>query len=423
MLMNDNSLEFWRTLMEKGTAYLGQTDYVKAEDYFKRAVRIAHHLDVPLVKAFSLRLLATVQVKQGKTEIAEKGFREALQICEKVNNYKGMSEALAGLASVAVEKNNFENALHFYRRAIEVYPPESPPLRLAMLYSDLGQAYSALERWQEAQDTYRKAMNLCHKFNYPKGEGELSILIGEVHYRLEDKDQAILCIQHSCKVFAGSKEEVSLINSLQYYAFMMFELQRLEEALTALQRAVVLQMRNNLWEDVSESVYFMAKVLQGLGDLDEAQYYLELSIKCCPDHELSLALRLQSIGRLMVRKEEYGQAKKYFLESAAIFELLGDDLRLGECYEYLAFLLDALGEEEESEYYRKESKRMIAGYHAHSLNAVQRLAEYYERRKQYLDALQCYWQSIEIARDIGYETMDLERAVQRVSRKVRQKKH
>lgn len=421
--MKDNSLEIWRTLMEKGTAHLGQADYIRAEDYFKRAVRIAYQLDVPLVKAFSLRLLATVQVKQGKTEAAERGFREALQICEGVNNNKGMSEALAGLASVAVERNNMENAVAWYLRAIGVYPAESPPLRLAMLYSDLGQVYSALERWKEAQTTYMKAMDLCHRHNYPKGEGELSVLIGEAYYRQGDKDQALICIQYSCKVFAGIGEEGSLINALQYYAFMKFERQRLEEALVALQRAVVLQMRNNLWDEVSESVYFMAKILQSLGFLDETQYYLKLSIQYCPDRESSLAIRLQSLGKLMVSKEEYGQAKKYFMESAAIFEQLGDDLRLGECYEYLAFLLEALGEEEEGEYYRKESKRMITGYHAHSLNAVQRLAEYYEGRRQYLDALQCYWQSIEIARDIGYETIELERAVQRVSKKVRQKKH
>jgi len=423
MLMNDISLEIWRTLMEKGTAYLGQTDYIRAEDYFRRALKIANHLDVPVVKAFSLRLLSLVQIKQGKVEVAEKGFREALRICEQVQNYKGMAEALAGLASVAVEKNNFEDAVNYYQRAIEVYPVESPQLRLAMLYSDLGQVYSALEQWQEAQKTYLIAKYLCQRHNYPKGEGELSVLIGEAYYRQGDKSQALSFIKYACKIFASIKEEISLINSLQYYAFMKFEVKEMEEAFIALQRAIVLQMKNNFWQEVSESAYFMAKISQGLGNLEEAQAYLELSIKNCPDQEVSLGLRLQSMGKLMVSKEEYGRATKYFLEAAEIFELLGDDLRLGECYEYLAFLMDSLGEEEQSEYYRKEAKRMIAVYHAHSLNAVQRLAEYYENRRQYLDALQCYWQALEIARDIGYSIEELERAVQRVSRKVRQRKH
>ncbi|AGA69528.1 hypothetical protein Desdi_2085 [Desulfitobacterium dichloroeliminans LMG P-21439] len=420
--MKEESLDIWRTLMEKGTTYLAQADYIQAEDYYRRAIRIAKKLDVPLVKAFSLRLMATVQVKQGKIEAAEKGFREALQICEEVSNYKGMSEAFAGLASIAVEKDTWESAIYWFNRAIEVYPSESPPLRLAMLYSDLGQVYSALERWSEAQISYKNALELCHRYSYPKGEGELSVLIGESCYRQGNQKDAIVHIRYSCKIFASLGEELSLANALQYYAFMKFEQQSLTEALAAMQRAVILQMRNQLWSDASESSYFMAKILQNLGYLDEAQYYLELSIQYCTDLENSLAIRLQSLGKLMVNKEEYGQAKGYLLEASTIFEQLGDDLRLGECYEYLAFLLDAMGEEEEGEYFRKEAKRMIAGYHAHSLSAVQRLAEYYESRRQYLDALQCFWQSIEIAHDIGYETIDLERAVQRVSRKIRHKK-
>ncbi|NMA69013.1 MAG: tetratricopeptide repeat protein, partial [Desulfitobacterium sp.] len=109
--MFDDSLEIWRTLMEKGTSHMGQAEYTRAEEHFKRALRIANQLNVPLVKAFSLRLLATVEVKLGKSEVAERSFREALQICEEVANFKGMSEALAGLASVEVEKNNFEEAI------------------------------------------------------------------------------------------------------------------------------------------------------------------------------------------------------------------------------------------------------------------------------------------------------------------------
>ncbi|MEL1135285.1 tetratricopeptide repeat protein [Desulfitobacterium sp. THU1] len=420
--MKDQSLDIWRTLMEKGTTHLAQADYMQAENYFRRATRIAIQLDVPLVKAFSLRLMATVQVKQGKIEAAERGFREALQICEEVSNYKGMSEAFAGLASIAVEKNNMESAVFWFNRAIEIYPNESPPLRLAMLYSDLGQVYSTQERWSDAQVSYKNSLDLCHRYNYPKGEGELSVLIGETCYRQGNKKEAIDHIRHSCKVFAGLGIEISLANALLYYAFMKFEQQSLADALLAMQRALILQMRNQLGSDASESAYFIAKILQGLEYLDEAQYYIELSIQYCTDLENSLAIRLQSLGKLMVNKEEYGQAKRYFLEASTIFEQLGDDLRLGECYEYLAFLLDAMGEEEEGEFYEKEAKRMIAGYHAHSLSAVQRLAEYYEGRRQYLDALQCFWQSIEIAHDIGYETIDLERAVQRVSRKIRHKK-
>jgi len=420
--MNENALEIWRTLMEKGTANLGQAEYIRAEDFFRRSLRVANQLDAPVIKAFTLRLLATAQVKQGKTEAAERGFREALRICEEASNLKGMSEAYAGLASVAVETNNLETAIVWYKRAIQVYPSTSPQLRLAMLHSDLGQVYSAAERWKEAQATYGYAMELCDLYGYPKGEGELSVLIGEACFRQGDKAGAQSYILRSCQIFAKLQERNSLINALQYFAFMKFEQQELEAARESLQRAVVLQVHYAFWEEVSESSYFLAKILQGLDLLDEAHYYLKLSIECTHEENVGMALRLLSLGKLLTLKQDFVAAKESIIQAASLFEHLGDDLRLGEAYEHLAFLADCLGQEEEAEKYRQESIRTHVGQNVVSLSAVQRLAEYYEQRHNYLDALQCYWQSLQIAREIGYETKELERAVQRISKRVRKKK-
>lgn len=420
--MNESMLDIWRTLMEKGTAFLGQAEYIRAEVFFRRGLRVVNQLDAPVIKAFTLRLLATAQVKQGKTEAAERGFREALRICEEASNLKGMAEAYAGLASVAVETHQLETAVAWFKQAIQVYPSRSPQLRLAMLYSDLGQVYSTLEHWKEAQDTYEYARELCHNYGYPKGEGEISVLIGEACFQQGDKSKSITYIKRSCQIFAKLQEHDSLINALQYFAFMKFEQQKLEEARESQHRAVVLQVHNASWEEVSESSYFLAKILQGLDLLNEAQFYLELSIKCTKEKNMGLALRLQSLGKLLTLKQDFVAAKEFLIESTSLFEDFGDDLRMGECYEHLAFLADCLGEDEEAERYRKESIRTLAGHNAVSLSAVQRLAEYYERRHNYLDALQCYWQALQIAREVGYEASELEQAVQRVSRRVRNKK-
>jgi tetratricopeptide (TPR) repeat protein len=137
---------------------------------------------------------------------------------------------------------------------------------------------------------------------------------------------------------------------------------------------------------------------------------------------MGMAMRLLSLGKLMAQKQNYAVAKERLIESISLFEDVGDCLRIGEVYEHLAFLADRLGEKEEAEGYRKESIRTLTGHSVVSLSVVQRLAEYYEQRHSYLDALQCYWQSLQIAREIGYETKELEEAVQRISKRVRSKR-
>lgn len=420
--MDENRLETWRSLMEKGTSQLGQAEYKKAEMYFLRSLKVANILDVPVIQAFNLRLLATAQIKQGKTEPAERGFREALRICEEISNVKGMSEALAGLASVAIENNHLEDAIVWYKKAIEVYPNTSPQLRLAMLYSDLGQVFSTLERWGEAQETYDLALERCHRYGYPKGEGELSVLTGEACFRQGDIQGARSYLIQACRIFGQIKEYRSLISALQYFAFMHFEQEEYEESRMALQRSLALQVRYALWDEVSESSYFLTKVLQELDFFEEAYYYMQLTLQLYKREDIGMPLRLLSMGKLLTLRQKYAEAKKYHQEAAIRFEYFNDSLRLGECYERLANLSEKLGEDEEAIRYHKESLRVLEGHNRVSFNVVYKLAEYYENQKNYREALRCYWQSLGIAREIGYETQAIEKAVQRVSRRVRKKR-
>jgi tetratricopeptide (TPR) repeat protein len=70
---------------------------------------------------------------------AESGFQRALQVCLKLKNNKGISEAKAGLASISFVRGDYSQAVTLYQQAITVYPEDASPLRLAVLYSDLGQ--------------------------------------------------------------------------------------------------------------------------------------------------------------------------------------------------------------------------------------------------------------------------------------------
>jgi hypothetical protein len=181
--MHDGELSVWRTLMEKGTQYLGEEQYLKAEEYFSQGLIKAYQLTVPEIVAFSLRLLATVRVRLGNLELAEEGFQGALRICQDIQNAKGMAEAWAGLASVSVKKGMLSEAGKEFKQAISIYPSSSPPLRLGILYVDLGQVYAALEDWTRANRAYIQAHGICRSNGFPKGEAELDVLLGELCFR------------------------------------------------------------------------------------------------------------------------------------------------------------------------------------------------------------------------------------------------
>lgn len=420
-VMNDDVLMEWRSLMEKGTAFLGEGKYADAEKIYLRCLKLTDQLSVPEISAFNIRLLSTSRIKQGKVDLSERGFQEALEICIQIENYKGMSEAMAGLASVAVARENFKEAVYWYEQAIKNYPGSSPRLRLSMLYSDLGQVFMAMRSWEKAKHSFLEARELCFSYGFKKGEGELSILLAEVAYREREVDQARKNLIYAGKIFSETQDEESLVSTIQYWAFIEFELGNIEQALESWYRVISLYLRLEQKEELSESAYFLAKILHDLKDITNALYYLELSIDNYPREDLGMALRYDNLAQLFEIKQDYLAARDYLKRAAIILEQNEENQKLGETYEKIALYSEHLGESKEALVYREKSNKYLESHQLLSLSMSQRLANYFEIQRKYFFALQYYWECLRIVREMGMDTLEIEQAIQRISKKIRKK--
>ena len=419
--MHDGELSVWRNLMEDGTQCLGEEDYIKAEKHFSQGLIMAYQLTVPEIVAFTLRLLATVRVRLGDLELAEEGFKEALGICQEIQNAKGMAEAWAGLASVSVKKGMLREAGKDYEQAIAVYPSSSPPLRLGMLYADLGQVYTTLEDWSRANTAYIQAHEICRTNGFPKGEAELDVLLGELNFRRDRKVEALSYLKHACQIYAQINDGVALSNTLQYLALVYFEHNEMRLAFECQQRAVALSLKFDTKNIFSVSCYFLSKIEQFLENFEEAKYYLELSIRFYPEQDLDLALRYQSLAGLFFLSMDLAKSELYYLKALSLFESMGDG-RIVEIYDALAALKEIRKQKAASDYSHgiPEDKSQLHGEFA--LEALIRLAELYEKQRNFRDALECYWKALEMGRDAEMKTDWIETRVQRVSKRLRRKK-
>ena len=420
--MDDVELSLWRKFMERGTQCLGEEQYLEAEKYYAQGLLKANQLTVPEIVAFTLRLLATFRVRLENLDLAERDFKEALRICQEIQNAKGMAEAWAGLASVSVKKGNLQEAGREYEQAIFVYPSSSPPLRLGMLYADLGQVYATLEDWIRAKRAYTQSQELCRLNEFPKGEAELDVLLGELYFRQGRKTEAVKNLKHACQIFIQIADEVALVNTLQYLALLYFDQNEMRLAFECQQRAVALSLRFDYRDVFSENCYFLSKIVQFLENHEEAIYYLQLSIQFYPEQDLDLALRYQSLAGLFFLSMDFANAERYYLKALILFETLHDNLHIGEIYELLASIAESQELKEGRLNNRLKSEERSQLHGEFTLQALVRLAEFYEKRRNFRDALECYWKALERGRDTDVATDWIETRVQRVSKQLRRKK-
>jgi tetratricopeptide (TPR) repeat protein len=136
----------WQEYLETGLKYLAGGNTLKAEEFFCLSLTEAEVLGVPVIIAFSARLLATARLRNHKLTEAEEGFQQALAICLELNNQKGIAEAKAGLAGVYFIRGQYEQSEKFYLQAISDYPPHASSCAWRYFYSDLGPGIRAHEK-------------------------------------------------------------------------------------------------------------------------------------------------------------------------------------------------------------------------------------------------------------------------------------
>ncbi|HHV64161.1 MAG TPA: tetratricopeptide repeat protein [Peptococcaceae bacterium] len=415
------SFNKWQQHLETGIKYLSEGNYVGAEEQLQASLKEAEALQVPVIIAFSQRLLATAQVKNNKLREAEFGFRRALNYCRQLNNEKGIAEAQAGLASICFMQGNYWQAVNLYQQAINIYPQNSSSLRLAVLYSDLGQVYLRLREWKEAEKAFLKAGDLCSSNGYAKGEAEINLYLGEIQYSQGKNRAAQERFIQAAKIFGLLGDELSLACTHQYLAFILLESNRIEEALQYQYRVIALHLKLRQYSEISEDYYLLSYILQHAKLLDEAEESLKLSLKYFHGHEYGYAVRYHSLAVIAIMKKDYEEAKKYYFEALRYFQFHGDGSKIGEISEELTYLIkykDACLKQNLSKWLQGRYFNINMPLYEVMLNLANRL----KNKGNKMVALRCGWKALELAKVMKGETKEIESLIQDLSAAIRKKK-
>lgn len=412
------SLKQWQKNLETGIKYLSEGNISEAEKYLEICMTEAENINVPVIIAFSQRLLATAYVRNDKLEQAERGFQRALEYCQKLENNKGIAEAKAGLANVCFIDNRYLKAISLYKEAISIYPKDSSPLRLAVLYSDLGHVYVKIKKWEKAEESFTNGWELCKGCGYSKGEAEINLYLGEINYCQGNLMRAKKRFVEAAKTFSLIDEQVSLANALQYLTFLLLEKDGYDEALVYQYRIVALYFDHQLYAEVSESYYLLSNILQCLKLLDEAEECLRLSLRYYNGYEIGLAMRYHGLANIKIMKKDYHEAKEYYYEALKYFQFFGDGNKVGDVCEELTFLLKYEDFNQRDNYWKKLSLRYIDNGIS-KYDIMIKLADTLKSRGNNMAALKCGWKALEIAKANKYETVETERFIQKISESIR----
>lgn len=258
----DKRFEYAANLEEQG-------NYAEALEQWRTLASDFKEADV-------LSRLGSLAEQVGYLEEAEQAFREAIQLDDKE------SSGYVGLASILLDRHEYEEAAHLLQKALTIEKTE-------YAYTMLGVALKAIGKEQEAIDSLEAALKLDPEFE----EAYLHLGLIKRNANPADAERLLLRALEIDPEYADAHRELG---------WLLRQRDDIPQAEYHLRRAVELKPDDG-WSRV-----YLGNLLWKKGDVVEAISELEKAIACMPD----CAMSFSSLANIYEDQKRWEEAEKLY---------------------------------------------------------------------------------------------------------------
>jgi tetratricopeptide (TPR) repeat protein len=199
--------------------------------------------------------------------------QQALYLAQKIKYPEGESRSLGVLAVAFRQIGNYQKALEFFLKKLQIDEKRDNPRNLASSLINIGILYVNLEQYRDAMSYYKRADTVVSTNNITELEYYINNNLGDVYERLNINDSAFVYFSKSL-VIATNKHDGDLMGTSMigfghiYLKQANYNLasQYYRDALTYLEKA-------NDEDLICEATLGLAKLYSQLHNADSAEYY------------------------------------------------------------------------------------------------------------------------------------------------------
>lgn len=196
-------------LLDIGIVHNSLGNFQKALDYYFRSADIRKSLGLSELLGVSYFNCGQIYSKIGEYEEARVHFQYA-DSCFLVSRSHGRHiRAKIGIANVRVEEGDYEGAVAEFEAISKEYEADSNLVGTAMIQSNLGGAYSMMEKYAVALCCFRKTQSLMESFE--PSVPVLAALLnnqGEAYYNLPKPDSAKHFLRQAINITENGEAQI-----------------------------------------------------------------------------------------------------------------------------------------------------------------------------------------------------------------------
>lgn len=159
------------TLRRLGTAARGEADYDSASRYLSQALVIAREIGDRLEEAWVLGNMGIVANEQGDYAQAQVRDRQALDIFREIGHRQGEGSMLNSLGFIAHNQGDYGSACRYYEQSLAITREIGKPDEQAIVLYNLGFAAEAQGEYVTALDYQQEALRVARQVGDRESEG------------------------------------------------------------------------------------------------------------------------------------------------------------------------------------------------------------------------------------------------------------
>lgn len=330
------------------------TDGAKSRQYALKAIDLSYEENMLNARADALRVLGLIAYGNDDYDVAIEYYNRALEVSDSMKNDSRYSESdiddnlsviYGSIANVYNMQDKVHLAIHYYQKALPIFEKYGWLESTAILYYNIGELYNSMGNSDEARSNYLMAVDAAQK------SGD-SLLVAMSH-------KGLVVIYNDAGDMAKVEEAANVC--YEYYRNHIEE-EKGDYIVTILAFA---RLQMNHYKDLSRAEGYISEALSLLDDETSWETRSNVYTACC---ELAMA------------RKHWKKAEEYALMSLEDENETYDDIGI---YVYLAQIYAELGNNEGVKEYSEKIFRGMAQFaNSNYQSGLSQMAVLYETEKK-----------------------------------------
>ncbi|MFI6077177.1 BTAD domain-containing putative transcriptional regulator [Actinoplanes sp. NPDC051343] len=188
------------TLNSLGCTYWDQRDWVRAKDYFRKALARFSAIGDRTCEAMTLGNLGLVHASAGEAEEAQRLCGEALRLCEQSGFRRGVAQNLDNLGQAFSAAGEYHRAIECHQQASVLFHELGVTEEGACNEQNLGLAYAAGGYYGKSVRSLRLATVTLRRLSHRRQEANLLVDLGNTLQAANHPGLARQCWQAALKI-------------------------------------------------------------------------------------------------------------------------------------------------------------------------------------------------------------------------------